>query len=54
MQGSTDLPNAAMRAVFEQVGYTFEGVLRGFMPVRGGDPADYAMYGITRADWSAR
>lgn len=54
VQGSTDLANAAMRAVFEQLGYTFEGVLRGFMPTRDGGRADYAMYGVTRADWGAR
>jgi len=54
VQASTDLENGAMRAVLEQLGYTFEGVLRGFMPTRDGGRADYAMYGVTRADWEAR
>jgi RimJ/RimL family protein N-acetyltransferase len=54
IQASTDLRNAAMRAVLEQLGYTFEGVLRGFMPARDGGRADYAMYGVTRPDWAAR
>jgi RimJ/RimL family protein N-acetyltransferase len=54
VQATTDMLNAAMRAVLEQLGYTFEGVLRGFMPTRDGGRADYAMYGVTRRDWSAR
>lgn len=54
VQASTDLLNEAMRAVLERLGYTFEGVLRGFMPTRDGGRADYAMYGVTRDDWSAR
>ena len=54
VQATTDLRNAAMRSVLEQLGYTFEGVLRGFMPTRDGGRADYAMYGVTRDDWSAR
>jgi ribosomal-protein-alanine N-acetyltransferase len=54
VQASTDVLNVAMRAVLERLGYTLEGVLRGFMPTRDGGRADYAMYGVTRADWEAR
>jgi RimJ/RimL family protein N-acetyltransferase len=54
VQASTDLVNTAMRTVLEQLGWTFEGVLRGFMPTRDGGRVDYAMYGITRPDWAAR
>ena len=49
MQVSTDVENAGMRAVAERLGFTFEGVQRGFMPSSAG-PRDYAMYGVTRAD----
>ncbi|MGH3104768.1 MAG: GNAT family N-acetyltransferase [Gaiellaceae bacterium] len=54
IQASTDLENRAMRTVLERAGYVFEGVLRGFMPTREGGRADYAIYGITRADWERR
>ena len=54
VQATTDLRNTAMRTVLEHLGYTFEGILRGFMPARGGGRADYAMYGVTRPDWAAR
>jgi RimJ/RimL family protein N-acetyltransferase len=54
VQASTDVHNAAMRAVLERVGFTFEGVMRGFMPTPGGTRADYALYAVTRDDWSAR
>jgi [ribosomal protein S5]-alanine N-acetyltransferase len=54
VQASTDVLNAAMRAVLERLGYTFEGILRGFMPTQDGGRADYAMYGVTREDWEAR
>jgi len=49
VQVSTDVENVGMRAVAERLGFTFEGVQRGFMPSSGG-PRDYAMYGVTRAD----
>jgi RimJ/RimL family protein N-acetyltransferase len=49
VQVSTDVENAGMRAVAERLGFTFEGVQRGFMPSSAG-PRDYAMYGVTRAD----
>jgi RimJ/RimL family protein N-acetyltransferase len=50
VQGSTSVANHGMRRVFERCGFTFEGVMRGFMP--GGDGArdDYALYAVTRAD----
>jgi len=50
VQLSTDVDNAAMRAVVEHLRFGFEGVLRGFMPDRDG-PRDYAMYGLTRQDY---
>ena len=40
-------------AVAERLGFTFEGVQRGFMPSSAG-PRDYAMYGVTRADHEQR
>lgn len=49
VQASTDLENVGMRSVLERVGFTFEGVLRGFMPDADGR-ADYALYALTRAD----
>lgn len=53
VQLNTDLENAAMRRVAERLGYTFEGVLRSFMPGPDG-PRDYAMYAITKADIDER
>jgi RimJ/RimL family protein N-acetyltransferase len=50
VQGSTDVDNAPMRRVFEILGFTDEGTLRGFMP-NGDDPArDYEMYAMTIDD----
>jgi RimJ/RimL family protein N-acetyltransferase len=54
VQASTDVENAAMRRVLEADGFGYEGVLRGFMPHADGTPRDYAMYGLTRADWEER
>jgi RimJ/RimL family protein N-acetyltransferase len=51
VQATTDLDNAPMRGVLERLGFGFEGVLRGFMPSAEGPPLDYAMYGLTKADW---
>jgi RimJ/RimL family protein N-acetyltransferase len=48
---STDLDNAAMRAVAERCGFRMEGVLRSFMP-HGDERRDYALYAITRDDWT--
>jgi RimJ/RimL family protein N-acetyltransferase len=53
VQATTDVDNAAMRRVLEALGFGFEGILRGFMPDREGPPRDYAMYGLTKADWQA-
>jgi RimJ/RimL family protein N-acetyltransferase len=47
VQASTDVDNVAMRRALEHAGYTFEGVLRGFMPA-GAGRADYALYALTR------
>ena len=49
VQASTDVGNAAMRRSLEKCGFTFDGVLRGFMPSADG-PRDYAIYGMTRRD----
>ena len=54
VQATTDVDNASMRRVLEVLGFGLEGVLRGFMPDAGGPPRDYAMYGVTRAEWGAR
>lgn len=49
VQAATDVDNVAMRRVLERTGFTFEAVLRGFMPTADG-PVDYAMYGLTVND----
>lgn len=49
VQVSTDVTNAAMRRTCERAGFSFEGVLRGFMPTSNG-PRDYAMYAMTQTD----
>ena len=51
VQGSTDVGNAAMRRVFERLGFTDEGTMRGFMPNADGVLRDYELYGVTIADW---
>ncbi len=49
VQASTWVENHAMRRVLEKLGFTEEGVLRGYMPSeRGRD--DYVMYGITKLE----
>jgi len=50
VQATTDVDNAAMRRVLEVLGFTHEGTLRGFMPMRDGPPRDYEMYAITEDD----
>jgi RimJ/RimL family protein N-acetyltransferase len=52
VQATTDVDNDAMRRTLHGLGFSFEGVLRGFMPVPGGTPRDYAIYGITKVDWT--
>lgn len=54
VQGSTWVENNAMRRVFERLGFTFEGVMRSFMPRRDGGRDDYALYGVTREEWESR
>jgi RimJ/RimL family protein N-acetyltransferase len=49
---TTDVENAAMRAVAERLGFRMEGVLRSFMP-SGDERRDYALYAVTRDDWNA-
>jgi RimJ/RimL family protein N-acetyltransferase len=51
VQATTDVDNGAMRRALEALGFWFEGVLRGFMPVPEGTPRDYAIYGLTKEDW---
>jgi RimJ/RimL family protein N-acetyltransferase len=53
VQLSTDVENVAMRRVAERLGFSFEGVLRSFMPEPDG-PHDYAMYAITKTDLEGR
>lgn len=50
VQLSTDIDNEGMRRCAESVGFTCEGVNRSFMPTADG-PRDYAMFGMTRADF---
>jgi [ribosomal protein S5]-alanine N-acetyltransferase len=52
VQASTAAGNVAMRRVLDKLGFTFEGVMRGFMPV-GSGREDFALYGITKAEWQA-
>jgi RimJ/RimL family protein N-acetyltransferase len=50
VQLSTDVSNTAMRTVAERLGFTFEGILRGFMPTDQGR-RDYAQYAMTIDDY---
>ena len=52
VQASTDIENAAMRRVFEVLGFTDEGTMFGFMPIADGAPRDYELYAITQDDWN--
>jgi ribosomal-protein-alanine N-acetyltransferase len=53
VQASTEKGNRAMRRVLERLGFTFEGVLRGFMPV-GDHRDDFAIYGVIKQEWLQR
>ncbi len=53
VQASTAVGNLPMRRVLEKLGFTFEGVMRGFMPVRTGRE-DFALYAVTKTEWRAR
>ena len=50
VQASTSKDNLAMRRVLEKLGFTFEGIMRAFMPA-GDHREDFALYAITRAEW---
>ncbi len=52
VQASTAVGNLPMRRVLDKLGFTFEGVMRGFMPV-GAGREDFALYGVTKAEWRA-
>ena len=51
VEGGTTTENAAMRHVFERVGFLEEGVQRQFLPAADGGGADCVMYGMTRNDY---
>jgi len=51
VQGGTTPDNAAMRRVFERLGFVEEGVQRQFLPGHDGGGADCVMYGMTRNDY---
>lgn len=51
--GSTWIENAPMRGAFEKCGFALEGVMRAFMPGPQGRQ-DYALYAITKPEWSGR
>ncbi len=53
VQASTAVWNTPMRRVFTKLGFTEEGVMRGFMPAENGRE-DYVLYGVTREEWAAR
>jgi len=52
VQASTAVGNLPMRRVLDKLGFTFEGVMRDFMPV-GTGREDFALYGVTKAEWRA-
>lgn len=54
LQASTGTENTAMRRVLERLGFTSEGVLRGFMPAPNGGRHDHVLYALTRPDWDRR
>jgi RimJ/RimL family protein N-acetyltransferase len=49
VQAGTLVDNAAMRRVFEKLGFTEEGVMRDFLP-SGDGRGDCVLYAITRRD----
>jgi RimJ/RimL family protein N-acetyltransferase len=53
VQLTTDVENHAMRRLAVRLGFTFEGVLRSFMPSADG-PRDFAIYAMTRSDYEER
>jgi RimJ/RimL family protein N-acetyltransferase len=53
VQAGTAMRNAGMRRVFERLGFTFEGEMRGFMAGPSGRE-DFALYGVTKPEWESR
>lgn len=51
VEAGTALDNAAMRRVFEVLGFVEEGILRRWYPSQDGRGTDCVMYGMTRDDW---
>jgi RimJ/RimL family protein N-acetyltransferase len=51
VQATTAVDNLAMRRVLESLGFVNEGTLRAFMPGPNGRE-DYAMYAVTREEWT--
>ena len=51
VEGGTTPENAAMRRVFERMGFVEEGVQRQFLPAADGGGVDCVMYGMTRNDY---
>jgi RimJ/RimL family protein N-acetyltransferase len=47
VQAGTAADNLAMRRVLERLGFTFEGVMRAFMP-EGEGRTDFALYALTK------
>jgi RimJ/RimL family protein N-acetyltransferase len=52
VQASTDVNNAAMRAVLEHLGFQFEGVMRGYGAASSGTRIDGAMYAVLKPEWA--
>ena len=54
VQASTSVANAPMRAVLRRLGFSEEGVMRGFMAAEDGTREDFALYAVTRPEWRPR
>jgi RimJ/RimL family protein N-acetyltransferase len=54
VQASTEVGNAAMRAVLERLGYQLEGVMRGYGPMPDGTRSDGALYAVLKPEWLTR
>ena len=51
VQATTEVSNAAMRAVLERLGYQLEGVMRGYGPMPDGTRSDGALYATLKPEW---
>ena len=51
VQATTEVGNAAMRAVLERQGYQLEGVMRGYGPMPDGTRSDGALYAVLKPEW---